>query len=98
MKDSKFDNQQDFIVNKELLVDNMKYFERYIKKEVKDINKRLKVLDELDITVQCSPNIFKWILDYLNKDEENKPKLTPSEVIPVLISADSLMISKLVEK
>ncbi|CAI2383713.1 unnamed protein product [Moneuplotes crassus] len=90
--------QKDFSIEKEFLVENMQYFQKFVKKG-KGVNmeKRLEMLDKLDISIQCSPFIFIWILEYL-QGSKTAVNFNPKEVILILISADSLIIPKLIEE
>ncbi|CAB4065949.1 Uncharacterized protein KIAA1841 [Lepeophtheirus salmonis] len=52
-------------------------------------------LEDLDISVHCDVFIFEWLISWIKEDE--KPELEPENVISILISADFLKISPLVE-
>ncbi|CAI2387823.1 unnamed protein product [Moneuplotes crassus] len=98
VKDYHSEVKKDFQVDKQFLMDNMLYFHKYFEKEkCKNTQKRLMILDDLDITIQCSPTIFRWILGYL-RNKQTPVYFNPEEVIPILISSDSLMIPKITKE
>jgi hypothetical protein len=71
---------KDFKCEKNLLLANMKYFEKYLS--------GASSIDDIDISVHCDINIFEWLMKYVNNNEE--PKLELSNVISILISSDFL--------
>ena len=64
----------------------MKYFEKHLK--------MTDSADDIDISVHCDIKIFEWLMSYLN---EVYPRLEVSNVIPILISADFLVMGRLIE-
>jgi hypothetical protein len=64
----------------------MKYFEKHLK--------MTDSADDIDISVHCDLKIFEWLMLYLHK---MKPKLEVSTVIPILISADFLVMNRLIQ-
>jgi hypothetical protein len=50
---------KDFKCSKEVLISEMKYFEKYISD--------LKSFDDIDISVHCDITIFGWLMKYLEK-------------------------------
>jgi len=72
--------------NKDILLKEMKYFEKHLK--------MTDSADDIDISVHCDIKIFEWLMNYLNN---MKPKLEVSTVIPILISADFLVMHSLIE-
>jgi hypothetical protein len=76
----------------------MKYFEKYTNEGKDDIQKKLKLLDDLDITVQWSTQVFQWILNYIKNVPKKNLIINPEIAIPILISADSLVIEPLIIK
>jgi hypothetical protein len=64
----------------------MKYFEAYLKST--------DSADDIDISVQWDVNIFEWLMDYLQGKD---PKLEYKNVIPILISADFLVMKRLID-
>jgi hypothetical protein len=64
----------------------MKYFEAYLKST--------DSADDIDISVQWDVNIFEWLMDYL---QGKAPKLEYKNVIPILISADFLVMKRLID-
>ena len=97
--------KKDFIMHQKLLMSRMKFFEKYTthymnskaykKQEIK-LNNKYSLLNELDITVQCQIEVFKWLLRYIGNKE--KPPLEPSNVTSILVSADSLIMRDLVDE
>ena len=73
-------------VNKDILLSEMKYFEKHLK--------MTDSADDIDISVHCDIKIFEWLMSYLN---DMNPKLEVSTVIPILISADFLVMARLIE-
>lgn len=57
----------------------------------------MALLNELDITVQCQIDIFKWLIKYIDP-KENQPTLDCRNVSSVLVSADSLIMKDLVDE
>ena len=53
-------------------------------------------MEEVDISVHCDIEIFKWLVHFLH--EPSEPKLDLKNVISVLISSEFLGIDDLVEK
>lgn len=64
----------------------MKYFEKHLK--------MTDSADDIDISVHCDIKIFEWLMDYIN---DRNPKLQVNNVIPILISADFLVMGRLIE-
>lgn len=85
---------KDFTCEKDLLVNHMKYFEKYLTEATS--------VDDIDISVHCDIKIFEWLMKYLKKKDidslmdptqikdENFPKLDIKNVISILISSDFL--------
>ena len=65
----------------------MKYFEKHLK--------MTDSADDIDISVHCDIKIFEWLMSYLN---DMNPKLEVSTVIPILISADFLVMGRLINE
>jgi hypothetical protein len=78
---------QDFKCDRNILVANMKYFEKYLAES--------KNLDDIDISVHCDINIFDWLMRYIHKKE---PKLEVKNAISILISSDFLQMAHLVSE
>ena len=70
---------QDFKCDKDLLLNNMKYFEKYLSEQ--------QTLDDIDISVHCDITIFDWLMKYLHG---LKPELDIKNAISILISSDFL--------
>lgn len=64
----------------------MKYFEKHLK--------MTDSADDIEISVHCDIKIFEWLMNYLN---DLKPNLEVSTVIPILISADFLIMNRLID-
>lgn len=78
---------KDFTCEKDLLVNHMKYFEKYLTEATS--------VDDIDISVHCDIKIFEWLMRYLKQKEseiveEGGPKLDIKNVISILISSDFL--------
>jgi hypothetical protein len=78
---------QDFKCDRNLLVANMKYFEKYLADS--------KNIDDIDISVHCDINIFDWLMRFIHRKE---PKLEIKNSISILISSDFLQMAPLVEE
>ncbi|CAG0903734.1 unnamed protein product [Darwinula stevensoni] len=58
-------------------------------------------LEEVDITVHCDVSIFDWLMEWVRRDPDDPnagPKFDASRVIPILISADFLGMTGLVDE
>lgn len=64
----------------------MKYFEKHLK--------MTDSADDIDISVHWDIKIFEWLMDYIN---DRNPKLQINNVIPILISADFLVMGRLID-
>lgn len=60
--DQNKNKKRDFIFSRGLLVKYMKYFEKCLKK--------IAETDEIDISIHCDAEIFQWLLNYIEKEEE----------------------------
>ena len=78
---------KDFRCDKQLLVNNMKYFEKYLSDS--------KSADDIDISVHCDINIFDWLMRYIHKKE---PVIEIKNSVSILISSDFLQMNELVDK
>jgi hypothetical protein len=76
---------KDFKCDRVLLLQNMKYFEKYLQDS--------KNIDDIDISVHCDINIFDWLMRYIHKKE---PKLEVKNSISILISSDFLQMGNLI--
>lgn len=70
---------QDFKCDRNILINNMKYFEKYLCDN--------KNIEDIDISVHCDINIFDWLMRYIHKKD---PKLEIKNSISILISSDFL--------
>ena len=81
---------RDFTCPQKLLVSKMGYFA--------DITSGQK-LEDMDISVHCDLEIFNWLILWIKKEtmtsQDNWPKLDPSNVIPILVSASFLQMEPL---
>jgi hypothetical protein len=78
---------KDFKCDKNLLISNMKYFEKYLSDS--------KTLDDIDISVHCDINIFDWLMRYIHRKE---PNIEIKNSVSILISSDFLQMADLVEE
>jgi hypothetical protein len=78
---------KDFTCPKDLLLDKMKYFEKYLTSA--------SSLEDIDISVHCDIKIFEWLMKYV---QDQNPKLEVSNVVSILISSDFLQIASLVHE
>lgn len=81
---------RDFTCPQKLLVSKMGYFA--------DITSGQK-LEDMDISVHCDLDIFDWLIKWVKKEmmasQENWPKLSAANVIPILVSASFLQMEPL---
>lgn len=81
---------RDFTCPQKLLVSKMGYFA--------DITSGQK-LEDMDISVHCDLDIFDWLIKWVKKEmmasQENWPKLSAVNVIPILVSASFLQMEPL---
>lgn len=81
---------RDFTCPQKLLVSKMGYFA--------DITSGQK-LEDMDISVHCDLEIFDWLIKWVKKEmlasQENWPKLSATNVIPILVSASFLQMEPL---
>jgi len=83
--------KSDFVCGRALLVKEMKYFHDYLPEEE-------TALSEIDISVHCDIHIFSLLMNWVKRNESAESfKLSKSNLIPVLVSADFLQIKSLVE-
>lgn len=83
--------KSDFVCGRALLVKEMKYFHDYLPEEE-------TALSEIDISVHCDIHIFSLLMNWVKRNESPESfKLSKSNLIPVLVSADFLQIKSLVE-
>lgn len=78
---------QDFKCERALLLQHMKYFDKYLADQ--------KSLDDIDISVHCDIQIFEWLMSYVKGKE---PELEIKSAISILISSDFLQMAPLVAK
>ena len=78
---------KDFKCDKNLLINNMKYFEKYLSDS--------KTLDDIDISVHCDINIFDWLMRFIHRKE---PQIEVKNSVSILISSDFLQMAGLVEE
>ncbi|CAO1322519.1 unnamed protein product [Diamesa hyperborea] len=81
---------RDFTCPQKLLVSKMGYFA-----DITSVQK----LEDMDISVHCDLEIFNWLILWIKKEtmasQDNWPKLDPSNVIPILVSASFLQMEPL---
>lgn len=78
---------KDFRCEKNLLISNMRYFEKYLSDS--------KTANDIDISVHCDIGIFDWLMTYIHKRE---PVIEVKNAVSILISSDFLQMKDLVEK
>jgi hypothetical protein len=62
---------KDFTCEKELLVQHMKYFDKYLTESTS--------VDDIDISVHCDIKIFEWLMKYLkHKDFLKTQVISPT--------------------
>nr|XP_015218330.1 PREDICTED: uncharacterized protein KIAA1841 homolog [Lepisosteus oculatus]XP_015218331.1 PREDICTED: uncharacterized protein KIAA1841 homolog [Lepisosteus oculatus]XP_015218332.1 PREDICTED: uncharacterized protein KIAA1841 homolog [Lepisosteus oculatus]XP_015218333.1 PREDICTED: uncharacterized protein KIAA1841 homolog [Lepisosteus oculatus] len=88
--------KQDFVCPRDLLINEMKYFAEYLSVDAQR-------WEEVDISVHCDVQIFDWLMNYVKRNGESsenndKPRLEPSNVISILISSEFLKMDTLVEE
>ena len=87
MCDESKKRNQDFKCDRNILIANMKYFDKYLADS--------KNLEDIDISVHCDINIFDWLMRYIHKKDS---KLEVKNAISILISSDFLQMPLLVEE
>lgn len=78
---------KDFKCDKNLLISNMKYFEKYLSDS--------KSLDDIDISVHCDIGIFDWLMRFIHHKD---PIIEIKNSVSILISSDFLQMKDLVEE
>uniref|UniRef100_A0A9J7ZNQ1 SANT and BTB domain regulator of CSR n=2 Tax=Cyprinus carpio TaxID=7962 RepID=A0A9J7ZNQ1_CYPCA len=78
--------KQDFVCPRNLLVEEMRYFEEYLSVDPQR-------WDEVDISVHCDVQIFDWLMNYVKSHNTEH-----SNVISILISSEFLKMETLVEE
>ena len=91
--------KKEFMCNKYILQEEMKWFTKYIKslddeKDGKQGKNEIKGIDDLEITVHCQIHIFKWLMEYVNNPQEEF-KLNYKNIHSILMSSDYLDMPKL---
>ena len=85
--DEKKKIEKDFKCKKNILLKEMKYFEKHLK--------MTDSADDIDISIHCDIKIFEWLMSYIS---DLSPKLEVNNVIPIWISADFLIMKRLNEE
>ena len=80
---------RDFCCKRDILVEHMKYFEKFLKENEAGY-------DDIDISVHCDVEIFEWLMSYIHEPDK-PPNLEKSIVVSILISSDFLQMEALVE-
>jgi hypothetical protein len=80
---------KDFCCCRNILVQNMKYFETFL---IENENG----YDDIDISVHCDVDIFEWLMTYIH-NLDSYPPIEQSMVVSILISSDFLQMDSLVE-
>ena len=86
---------KDFRCDKNILLSQMKYFEKF---QPSGTNGNSTSLEDLDISVHCDVQIFEWLMKYLQRPQFQIKFLGTSNVISILISAEYLQMPKLVDE
>jgi hypothetical protein len=86
---------KDFKCNKEILISQMKYFEKFTQGTG---TTPASTLEDLDISVHCDIQIFEWLMKYLKSPIEQARSLETGSVISILISAEYLQMPRLVDE
>lgn len=85
---------KDFKCNKEILLSQMKYFEKFRQNGTSATSS----LEDLDISVHCDLQIFEWLMKYLLNPQIQARTLETGTVISILISAEYLQMPRLVQE
>lgn len=88
VKDDANHLRKNFECNQEILLNEMHYFRNYISASTSS--------KDLDIAVHCEMIIFTWLYEYINHQVSNED-LTIKNVLSLLISADFLIMPRLVK-
>jgi hypothetical protein len=80
---------KDFCCQRNILVQNMKYFDRFLSHSETGY-------DDIDISVHCDVEIFEWLMLFIH-EPDSPPSLEKSIVVSILISSDFLQMDSLVE-
>ncbi|XP_066978533.1 SANT and BTB domain regulator of class switch recombination isoform X1 [Macrobrachium rosenbergii] len=84
--------RQDFTCPRDLLIHHIGYFA--------DVTAGQR-LEDVDISVHCDVSIFEWLLRWVKKgltEDHHPPTLEPKTAVSILISADFLKMTPLVEE
>lgn len=87
------ENQQvsrDFCCNRSILVNNMRYFERFL-------GENEGAYEDIDISVHCDVEIFEWLMTYIHDPKHQSTRIDKSIIISILISSEFLQMDELVE-
>ncbi|CAI2387771.1 unnamed protein product [Moneuplotes crassus] len=72
---------------KSSLLRGMKYFDKHLKST--------DSAEDIDISIHCDVTIFEWLMSYI---KNKNPRLSKQNVIPILISAEFLIIKRLTDE
>ncbi|XP_068203961.1 SANT and BTB domain regulator of class switch recombination isoform X2 [Palaemon carinicauda] len=84
--------RQDFTCPRDLLIHHIGYFA--------DVTAGQR-LEDVDISVHCDVSIFEWLLRWVKQgmtEDHHAPSLEPKTAVSILISADFLKMTPLVEE
>ena len=84
-----------FKCDKVLLMSKMKFFELYNKEAIKT-NASSQGIEDLDITIQCSILLFKFLIKYI-QNPASVQSINCKNVHQILISADFLLMPELID-
>lgn len=82
------DLEKTFICNRNALIQQMKYFQKYL--NVNDKN------TDIDISVHCDLHVFEWLMDYINNKNSKNHALDIHNVVSILISSHFLGMDELI--
>lgn len=97
VRDKPLHRTQTFVLPLPLLQNGMKYFRPILKKSLKNRSKdgddsSKRKASPLTLNVNCSIEIFRWLVAYLQKEN---PKLTNSNAVSVILSSHFLQMDEL---
>lgn len=87
--------KETFKCEKGLLLREMKFFDLY-NKEAQKSSSNTAGIEDLDISIQCQIQLFKWLIKYI-RNKSAVEKISYKNVHQILISADFLIMPELIE-
>lgn len=97
VRDKLLRRTETFVVPISLLQEGMKYFQPVLEKALKlrskgDLSKQQQ--DRIALKVNCSAEIFRWLVAYLKKEN---PKVTHSNAVSLILSSHFLRMDELTD-